>query len=432
MSSTSLLYNTGTASWWPGRIAIALMALALCFGTNVPVLEIAGRTVYLGTSEAAILICALTAVAGRQPMRFVRLAPQRLTASVLVLTSIFVASWILNELLRPQYLTVGGAAELVRWLVYLPLLFAVPALARTSEDVVFGTSILMLGLLANTVAVIWQAITLNPYARLPYGLILNAIDREGGVGANRNALGLMLALGACFWTAFVIHSHSWRRRAAITALCLTVASVAATGSRSALLGMLAGLGGMGVAIRRRRLSVFASFALVIGLLAVVVASNDYLLTRLQETLAFTPNAPAAAAIFERFDIWSVTIDRMAEFFVVGIGYGAAQAFLDGRVVDNFYLELLIGAGVTAPVAFLWVLRQVGRLSRQLAKTGQSFESSYGLGMYAWLWAIGIASVSGSVIVSPRLMGMFFLAVGLEVTLLSCDERTRDDENRILP
>lgn len=249
--------------------------------------------------------------------------------------------------------------------------------------------------------------------------------RAYGLNSHPNRLGLKLVVFMLLLWPFLEQGSARRRRSVWLALVMGFAGLLVTLSRSAWVGLAAGLAAYGWSwlnsvYRSRRLSISsARISLAVALLAValgfVVTYGDTLIGRVSRPA----NEVEERSVNDRLRETQVALQLLVENPWYGVGLGnSSTAF---RAVDPFVgpvhiVPLLVGVELGLPGMLLWLLFQLAPLTRpglwrrytlqaavwlgifcfsllQLEPTMFKLNIAVLLGMVAPLWAIPTLSPS---------------------------------------
>jgi O-antigen ligase len=245
--------------------------------------------------------------------------------------------------------------------------------ARTLKDAVaLAKFILLLVLVGNVVTV------MDVYDMPDLGIIKQMEDvAEYNEGRLMGPLGEPNQYGA-FLNLFLPAYFSWALARNRTPLgktvflaggVVTIVCLLLTGSRGGYLGLVAGLLGGFMLVRRRariiasmKAAVFAIPAMAIAVAVVVVRYSDLLRGRIEAT---TKAGDAVTASAGRLEIWESGLNVMADnplSYVIGMGWHTFAAFV-GVVPHNTFLWYFFGLGAVGLVLYLIILRNLLFLAR---------------------------------------------------------------------
>jgi O-antigen ligase len=143
----------------------------------------------------------------------------------------------------------------------------------------------------------------------------------------------------------------------------------------------------------------------------VVAPGEIVASRIANTLSLAPGSVDALSIVERFHNWGATLREWNSYIVVGIGFGRFEDYFGFLTPDNLYLELLVTTGLLGLISFLGLVRALARTALALnapPPTAIPFRAAY----LASLLALLTVSLTGAVMLAPRVSGAFWLLTGI--------------------
>jgi hypothetical protein len=360
--------------------ALALMVLAFATGSTIfNVVLLYGRDARWAALCALVVLAlayAFTARPWGAPPRFAY------AAGALVAVALTSSLWSVDA-----WLTVKRAGS------FALLAIAGASLLLGARGRVDGVRTLLLGLLAGMAAVALAGLVALAvsYHQAVQPASFEYPARFRGFGQNPNTVALLLAIGTPLAVLFALWEGRSRleRAAALATAALFAGSIAASGSRGAMLGALTGtlvlvLGRGGA--RRRRLELAAA---TLGVFAVCVA-----VSQIPQAKAAPSGSTDAAAAHQtrrtlftssgRSEAWRGAIHQAEKRPVAGCGFGTEElAFVNryrgffSELPENSFigaalqlglvgLLLLIAAAVAALAAFVRLLRQPPGLARLLA------------------------------------------------------------------
>ena len=201
-------------------------------------------------------------------------------------------------------------------------------------------------------------------------------------------------------TAFFLNLVAWVkvgnsvRGRIFTGSFILVSLVAclASGSRGALLGLIAGLLVMLCYTRgpsrRIRNTVVLAFLIMLAVLLIPVANTEMLQTRLSIE-RFVGDSTSG-----RLHIWAAYIMRISRYFLTGVGYGRSCTVMVGalplpRPPHNQYLAVLVDLGIVGLLLFMLGLWQVWKSLRYPSRQIGSWkiDAIYRGFFVAWLFLL---------------------------------------------
>ncbi|MEA2638879.1 MAG: hypothetical protein QOF51_273 [Chloroflexota bacterium] len=185
------------------------------------------------------------------------------------------------------------------------------------------------------------------------------VVRATGTSVDPNVLGGMLLLGTLLAGGVLLGARATRQRVALGAgVALMLAAIGLSGSRSAWVGLAAGVLYLGV-FKQRRLLVASAIG---GLALLVTPPGQSMLGRLLQGV----RAEDPATVM-RLGEYRNALAIIGEYPVFGIGFGGARDFDVGIGVSSAYLQVaenvgLVGLGVFLLIvgATWWRLRRASR------------------------------------------------------------------------
>lgn len=354
-------------------LGLYALAFAVPFG-SLRELSVGGLT--LGASELLVLGVTAAWLIRQVAFRQVRIARTRLSLALLVFVGTLCVS------LLPATATVPAVKELAKWVEFLLVYTVVASAIRGPGERGVAAALLLAGLAQGLLGVYQFLFRVGP----PGFLLMGRYMRAAGTFLQPNPyggyLGLLLPL------AYGIVLTTWRDAwqairagrlggAALWALaavagCAMLAGLVMSWSRGALLGLVAGLGLVVLALGRRAWMPLAALALALALVgpgALSILPGD-LLGRVTETVTYV-NMPDLTAI-EITDANFAVIERAAHWLAAwrmfstrpwtGVGTGQYATVYPSvalpRWTDplghahNYYLNILAEGGLLGLGAYL--------------------------------------------------------------------------------
>jgi O-antigen ligase len=338
-------------------LGLYALAFAVPFG-SLRELSVGGLT--LGASELLVLGVTAAWLIRQVAFRQVRIARTRLSLALLV----FIGTLCIS--LLPAAATVPAVKELAKWVELLLVYTVVASAVRGADERGVVAALLLAGppgflLMGRYMRAAGTFLQPNPYGGylglllpLAYGIVLTTW-RDAWQAIRAGRLG-----GAALWAL------------AAVAGCAMLAGLVMSWSRGALLGLVAGLGLVVLALGRRAWMLLAALALVLALVgpgALSLLPGD-LLGRVTETVTYV-NMPDLTAI-EITDANFAVIERAAHWLAAwrmfstrpwtGVGTGQYATVYPSvalaRWTDplghahNYYLNILAEGGLLGLGAYL--------------------------------------------------------------------------------
>lgn len=186
------------------------------------------------------------------------------------------------------------------------------------------------------------------------------------------ALTTFLVMSLPLTAAVAVYAREpWLRMLGAGAVPLAVACQLLTFSRAGMLALFAEAVVMAGMVRTRLITALAGVVLVVGL----SGAGALLYIGDQNTLSFIPVKTKLSTynLVSRFKAWELGFEKVQEHPFFGMGYGknmfqqVSQSQLDHDAAvpmaggtHNTFLDITVGAGVPAGLAFLWLMWTIGR------------------------------------------------------------------------
>jgi O-antigen ligase len=408
----------------PGRYLSCLLYLlpvSLLLGTNLPLTEIGGRTLYIGSNEILIVLL-VVGMLGKQPLR-----RAKTSASSGVLWSVLLFSAVLPVSIVAFALKAGGAPsissfiETVRWFEYLSILFIVAALVRTRTQVSRILVILSACFFVLIAVSIYQAALFEYVGARAYGLFVSASDRQGGSESNPNVLGAALMGSGLFFLAFASSNRTKGRKWFYLALVLSFVALALTLSRSAVVGFLIGAVTILLYQGVSKFRMLGGVALSLMALMGTVFFSESVRDRLLNSFSLQTQTTEALSTLSRLEGAQATLEGLPKNLWFGVGYGGFEKAFGFLTPDDYYLEILATTGVIGlGLTLLMFWRIFARVREAMIAGDPQFlvlRSAYLGTLVAFL----IANLFSGLLFNPRLAGLFWLMTGLIFQLTRFEE-----------
>lgn len=416
--------------------SLYLMIFSLAFSQSIPLLAVGGRTVGVSLDYVLlpIMISAWILRRAFSPEARGKTRIDWKTPSLAFIACCFISLAIASFKLELSKL-LDGVLPLIAWIEYLILGFIVADTVRSRGQI--KKLLFFMLLLASVIALI-GIIEYLLFGSPRISSVFGSFFRN--VRGNPNVLGAYLAAFAALSTCLLFCLRGYKRGILVAATLILVAALVLTLSRSAWLGF--GAAFAFIAIKKRKRSALLLLpAAVVLLLAVsgekmarrmesvveavsskeLVADFSNIDYRLIEShyleLRGIPGYDSdllAAAL--RYSAWSNAIDVSARHPVFGSGFLLNKYFGRLKTAENLYLEILAGTGVLGLLAFLWMFARIIKFVRGALRRAKSdlFIHLY-LGYLAAIVVLATVSLTGSVFLSPKLLGTFWFLTGLVVS-----------------
>lgn len=326
----------------------------------------------------------------------------------LIWTLAFFLVWVVFSLLWAEDVAVAGET-FTRYALNFVLFPIVFAAIRTTRHVVWLFSVFVAGVLLSGVIGLVMS-----------GAFGEEADRLSGAGINPNQLGALLAVGAVLAAslAFGGVSSFGPRFLALCSALLCIALAVMTGSRGALLGLVAALlVAPFVAGRGRRFG--ALIAVVAAILATAVYINTVAPEQVRDRLTHGNSSGSG-----RVDLWTVGLRMVNDKPVTGVGAGnfpvssvhyllqpgsiARDEYIidNPKVTHNVYLQVLAELGVIGLGLFLTIIAMclicAIRAARRFARAGERKLDLLARGLVIGLTALVVTDFFSSEVYSKQL------------------------------
>ncbi|MBK7046304.1 MAG: O-antigen ligase family protein [bacterium] len=215
------------------------------------------------------------------------------------------------------------------------------------------------------------------------------VARLAGGSLDPNAFGLACAIGvvACIHLTMSDTTSTTIRRLALILSTAPAVGLLASGSRGAILGTLAGIGGLTLLNRqkRRRALFTISLIAIATALALTLRPSDLRLA-IQERLSIASVVEDRGS--SRPELWRSYLDRFPAYAIGGTGMHSgpsaiSESWDQPRMTHNVYLQILVEHGVLGLVLFA-----AGLFSaiRNLVRSGVSDRRATAALLLTWLVA----------------------------------------------
>lgn len=429
--------------------SLYLMVFSLAFSQSIPLFAVGGRTVGISLDYVLmpiiisgwILRKAFAEDAGvRTPTGFK-------TPAVAFMACCFISLAVASFRLDSSKM-LDGILPFIAWIEYVLLGVVVADIVRSREQI---TRILFLMLLFATIIALTGIVEYLVFHSPRISSLFGSFFRN--VRGNPNVLGAYLASFAMFSTCFLFALKGHKRALMMATTVILVTALILTLSRSAWLASVVAFSF--IAIKKRRRSLLLLLPLVVVLL--VAVSGDKIADRMESILEAVGSrelvkdfvnidyrvvesgylqvrglpgydTDVVAAVL-RYSAWSNAIEIFTRHPVFGCGFLLNRYFGRLRTAENLYLEILAGAGALGLFAFLWMFARIVNFARTAWRRATSgLSAHFSLGYLAATIVIAMVSLTGSVFLSPKLLGTFSVLTGLLVSV-SRTEGHRENHRR---
>ena len=219
----------------------------------------------------------------------------------------------------------------------------------------------------------------------------------------------------------------WLRRLGASTVSVAVVCQLLTFSRAGLLALFVEAIAMVALVRTRLVA-----ALAVGVFSIIFLSVGALLyIGDQSQLPFIPVKSKLTTynLVSRFKAWELGIQKVREFPLFGMGYGknmfqqVAQANIDNDIeipmaggTHNTLLDITVGAGVPAGLAYLWLMWTIGRTGlAQFYAAQEPVEKIWSLGLFLLVIGLFTRTLFDHMWVGS-LAVIFWVMVGMAVRL----------------
>lgn len=417
--------------------SIYLVPFLVVFSYSIPFLEIGSRTVNLRFDYIFLAI-----LIGVWLMRKALTDPTQFRQEIdfkkpLIIFTVFQGISAIRILLTYGY--IDAVLFLIIWIEYLFIFFILTDVALPISKI---KHLFYLMLIIANVAAIYGVVDHLSTGGIRIASIFS------GIKGSANVLGIYLVLFILFSICFALYFRGSLRLLMIaSALNLSVV-LAFTLSRSSWVALAAGIFVIGI-LEKRSIFLWALLALS----SVALFFPEIIVHRAESIIEVVSNPKVISAFLEmshrlgeykagaiehllgqsgfnvniigggmRYVAWIDALNLFERFPMLGSGIFTISHFGRVSTTESLYLEVLSGTGILGSIAFLWFgvkLTQyaINAYRRVEAGFGRCFVSGY----LATLVALGTASITGNVALSPKLLGVFWVLTGLLVKLRESDQ-----------
>jgi O-antigen ligase len=382
-----------------------------------PGLSVKNALLYVGIG----LLLMQRAVTGRPHLQMVWMQ-----AAFLLLVVYAIGSLVLNIVIlqlpgyRPVNQLITLKTQLIDRFVLFVLFFYA---ARSHTDVQRVLTCLLVVIALGSVFTITNVAGLTSIGNTTYGAD-NEVEggRIFGYFGHANETGTLLALLLPAYMAMSDRSRGMARAAWIFAVAATALMLVMTGSRSALLGLVIGAGGVAFAYRRlfpragvRRWLLRAITVLVPAML---VMGWQYV-QGLAERVALQASGPVADASSGRTELWTDALEAMLSSpwtLLSGFGWGGWDAHNFRYVAHNNYLSYWFDLGLPGLVLLLVLLIGACLAARRALQHAQPGDRGQLIAFIAGMAAL-LISMAFQTLFSPWPYIWAYIALMMRLALL---------------
>ncbi len=423
-------------------IGLYVLAIAIPFG-SVRTLSIGGASLSLAQPVLALTLAAMVA----QMLAHRRCAALRsgLTLAATGLVGVLALSLLQASDLR------AAATELLKWIEFALLLACVAVTARGRESRWLVAALLLAGLAEGLLGIYQFLRQVGPPGFVLFGRYMRAYGTFAQPNPYGGYLGMLLPLACAIvvtrWSApdpGQLRSH-WANRAlwllGLGSFAAMFAGLIMSWSRGALLGALAGLALVMLALARRAWPLFVTLALAAIVLAPLwspLVPGDYL-SRLDDTTAYLGQDLALVeiddanfAVIERLAHWEAAWRMFSRSPWTGVGIGQYPVVYSSvslpRWQDplghahNYYLHMLAEAGILGLLAYLGLLITALSLAWRQARRAEGWTRVLALAALGMLGHV----ITHSMVDNLYVQDMYLLvALVLGMLLSGPDQKHRE-------
>ena len=394
------------------RNLLYIIPISLLLGTNVPMFDIGGRTIYLGTNELIILIFYVIfifdAITTRVNLKF----PEMITWGILFFSFAIIFSKIINIFLNQHLGSLSSYIEVVRWFEYLSVFFIVLIYAKSINQVNMILKVMFYCVALSILYSAYQAATFNFAEQRIYGLFVSGADRVDESISNPNVVGVLFMGTSLIFLSFSIRKKFKNRFIFRLFLIPSIIVLILTLSRSSFLGFITGSLFIMFGYRKKMLTFISTSIIIIGVLFLLASSFKDVSSRFEDSINLTSDTASSVAILDRWSAWNLTLKKIPENIWFGIGYGDFENGFGFLTPDNQYIEFMATIGVVGITAYIYmlfsILYKVLRLDCRRDNYLHALKFAY-IGIFLGLL---VANITGNMLANPRILGLFWLLTAL--------------------
>jgi hypothetical protein len=251
--------------------------------------------------------------------------------------------------------------------------------------------------------------------------------RVTGMLVNPNSYGMYCAVSSLVALALLIARSQWKHRWTLYMLLVAnMSGLLLSGSRTAILALLAGSVGIGLMSARRRVSLGRLLritgllvALGIGLVMLLseIPGGAAILARVDRLVNIVFQGPAAEVnLVARMAMWRTVWDSCIAQFPVGTGVAPSHAL--GLAVDSYFVFSMAQGTILFTIAFLVMLLTVGRSGSVCWRQVNPSSRALGLCIVGLSLATAAGSLGGSPMLSPYHVIPLWSLAGLSFAIAS--------------
>ncbi len=387
-----------------------LLAASIMIGTNFPFISIAGRTIYLGTTEVIIVMLSVALIL--KLFLGAKLAPKKAVISIIMFLMVLPLSVIYQLLFSQVEVLTTAYIEIIRWYLYVAVFFIVMLAVKSERQIRNILIIILLCVIAHIAVGLYQAATFDFYTQRIYGLFVSAANREGLAVSNPNVFGSIIMACSLFFLSYALNRGGRYRSLFVVLLIPSIIVLLMSFSRSAFLGFLVGFVILLALYRVSAVKILAIFWAVVVMFIVVISSSEFLQLRLLGTFDLQGGSVAAESITTRFFLWEQVILSMPEHLFFGVGYGNFSSYFDDLTADNYYIEVLATTGILGLFLLVYMFSQIILYVYRAKAYRNTYYFSFRAAYLAAFVGILVASMFAGLFYNPRVMGLFWFFTAL--------------------
>jgi O-antigen ligase len=398
------------------RKLLYLLPISLLLGTNIPVLSIAGRTVYIGTNELIIFLflSCLVYESLADGLKLTLRLPTGVAWGIFLFSFIIVYSAVINIITSQDFGSMKSYIEIVRWFEYLFIFPIVMLYVRTEDEVVTILKIMFYCLVISICYSIYQVATFNFSEQRIYGLFVSGANREEESISNPNVLGALFMGSSLFFLAFSLRNKFKYRIYFRILLTPSIVVMVLTLSRSAFLGFLIGTLVLMAGYRKKILITTTAALIIILTLIVLAASMDDVSSRIVNSISMSSDTAAGNAILDRWTYWNLALAKVPKNLWFGVGYGDFEKNFGFLTPDNQYIEFLATTGLVGLTTLIFMLCSIFVVVLRFDSKRNDFLHALKFSYIAIFLGFVVANITGGLFGNPRLLGLFWLLTAIVI------------------